>query len=207
MPTFTSQPTNLWTLDAKQLPYEFNSCRIIIEGSMGNALMPVAAPQILGPSGTFILPTITTIGLITTITPAPPRVTAEICQTVAPYGRRVVQWASQRLGFPPIVPHPDPQDPNQILADYRIQMDPPLLQEDGVNHIYRLAATYVYHLLQPIWLLDGLIMGATPYDITPCPDNVFSASFFQYGLQSVNPLLGGGGSGEIGAEAFKVQGS
>lgn len=177
--------SGLWTLDAQEVPYEFLMGRVIIYGNMGNCQIPVAVPWLPGPSGVII-------------SDPPDRPSCEIGQMVAPFGRRIVQWAGQRMGGLPVMPQPDPQDQNQILHEYFFESDPPPLKEDGVNHIYRAALTYVYFVLKPIWLLDNLNMGATPYDVTPASANVFSASFFQYGLQTPNPSGGVGGSG-VGA--------
>lgn len=203
MAKFFSEGTDLWAVDAQYQPYEFNTCRIIIELDMGNAQMPVAAPQLLGPSGIMLPPAPFVVNGVAQ--PFAPRVNCEIAQTVAPYGRRIVQFASQRLGLTPIVPHPDPQDANQVLHRVYSQMDPPILQEDGVTRVFRFGATYIYFLLQPIWLLDGLIMGSMPYDITPTNQNVFAASFFQKGLQTVNPDIGPSG-GMIGAAGINPSG-
>lgn len=170
MPQFFSQST-LWTLDAQKIPYDFYTCRQLFEWNGGNAQMPVAAPLIPAPSG---IPS-------ANISQRP---ACEIIQTVAPYGRRIVQWAAQRQGGAPNVPHPDPNDLNQILSLALFAMDPPVLQEDGQTKVVRAAGTYIYSLLRPFWLLDNLNAGGTPYDVTPASANIFSAAFFKMGLQN-----------------------
>lgn len=182
MPVFFSEQdfqsnAGLWTIDAQQTPYDFYTQRQLFEWDGGASQVPVAAPSLPMPQG---IPQVN-IEL---------RPACEVIQTVAPYGRRIVQWAAQRQGGAPAVPHPFPNDYNQYLLRAILALDPPPLQEDGQTKLVRAAGTYIYALLRPMWLLDNLNMGATPYDQTPASLNVFQASFFQMGLQNAGGGLG-----------------
>ncbi len=182
MPVFFSEQdfssnNGLWTIDAQQSPYDYYSCRQRFEWNGGLEQVPVAAPNLPYPQG---------CPLDTRIQRAP----CEVIQTVAAYGRRIVQWTTQRQGAAPFVPSPFPNDYNQILLNATLDLDPPALSEDGQTKYVRASGTYIYACLQPFWLLDNLNMGATPYDQTPAAVNVFSASFFVQGLQNAGGGLG-----------------
>ena len=178
MATFFSETNSgLWTFDAEAVPYDFYTQRQFFEWDGGFVQVPVAAPSLPMPQG------IPTAALAQ-------RQPCEVIQTVAPYGRRIVQWAAQRVGGAPAVPSPLPNDYNQVLLTALLALDPPVLQEDGQLKAVRAAGTYIYACLRPFWLLDNLNMGATPYDVTPAALNVFQASFFQMGLQNAGGGLG-----------------
>lgn len=171
-PSFT-----LWTTDALAVPYDFYGQRQFFIWESGASQVPVAAPNLPAPQGV-------------PLTYLSERAPCEVIQTVASYGRRIVQYAAQRQGGPPFVPHPFPNDENQYLLRALFTMDPPPLQNDGQTSLVRVGGTYIYACLRPYWLMDNLCMGATPYDITPAPSNVFSAAFFQMGLQNAGGGLG-----------------
>lgn len=171
------ETTALWTTDALEIPYDFYGQRQFFEWFGGAEQVPVAAPNFPSPQG---------IPLTSPYERAP----CEIIQTVAAYGRRIVQFAAQRQGGPPFVPHPFPNDENQYLLKALFSLDAPPLQEDGQTSLIRVGGTYIYACFRPIWLMDNLSMGAVPYSITTAPENVFSAQFFQMGLQNAGGGLG-----------------
>ncbi len=167
----------LWTIDALEVPYDFYSMRQFFEWKSGVVQVPVATPSLPAPQG---IP-------FDSIYERP---SCELIQTVAAYGRRIVQFAAQRQGGPPFVPHPFPDDSNQYLLEAYFATDPPPVSEDGQTTYVRAAGTYIYACLKPFWLLDNLNMGAVPYSITPAASNVWSAAFFQMGLQNAGGGLG-----------------
>lgn len=176
MPTFFSE-SSLWTFDAQAVPYDFYGQRQFFIWESGAVQVPVAAPNLPAPQG---IPQ----------SNIAERAPCEIIQTVASYGKRIVQFGAQRQGGAPAVPHPFPNDDNQYLLRALFTLDAPPLQQDGQTSLVRVGGTYIYALLRPMWLLDNLCMGAVPYSITPAPSNIFQASFFQMGLQNAGGGLG-----------------
>jgi hypothetical protein len=134
-------------------PYEYYTCKITYYWNSGKKQLPIAKddmatdPPVAGQMAQ--------------------RQKAAIVQVCAPYGWKLVQWASQRDGDHPHVPPPDPSDDNFVLMDGGCTVDPPMLTTDANTHLYRAQGYYLFAMIQPVWFKDGLDMGATPYDNSP----------------------------------------
>ncbi len=122
--------------------------------------------------------------------PGLPVVSQRVVQLAQPFGYRVYSWAVQREAKKPLLPHPAPQNPlNEVLLSARVCPKPPEVDASSSVHTYFVEGVYVYGLLQPILngiryvtglglVGDQLRMGATPYDVTPADDNVYTPDDF-----------------------------
>lgn len=110
---------------------------------------------------------------------------AEMIQVNSPSGAKIVVWTAERSGIPPDVPDTTPGQ-GETLNWFRVTLETPELQADGVSHIYRRRGVYVYYLQQPLSVSSGqLYAGATPVDINSVSSSVLSPSEVNSSL--INP--------------------
>jgi hypothetical protein len=107
----------------------------------------------------------------------------QVVQLSAPCGKKVVSWVVKRSNAPPVCPSPDPGTPNEVLAHGEVTVMAPVLHEDGETESFAVAGVFTYLMAVPVWLLDGLPMGTTPFDTTPAANNVFPGQLFVTALQ------------------------
>ena len=115
---------SLWAASAIQQPYDFYEVRTFRDRDTGVRKMPVAGPRI----GTA----------------------AEIIQVCAPFGRKVVAYATRRTLVKPQLPVVEPDSANQILR-YESHEERALeLAADGGTFVYTCWGVYVYEYAIPL---------------------------------------------------------
>src|SRR5205823_4980386 len=78
-----------------------------------------------------------------------PPVRCRLVQLHAPIGRRVYTWAVERLGQKPTLPHPESDDPNEVLAEAHVFPRAPELNATATAHVFYAEGVYTYYLLEP----------------------------------------------------------
>ena len=65
----------------------------------------------------------------------------------APYGQLSIQWTAHRRGFPPVLPHWDTGNANEVLVYRRIKPLSPKIIPGGEMFLFRVWGYYRYNLL------------------------------------------------------------
>ena len=100
-----------------------------------------------------------------------------ICQTSSPFGYKVVSWVLERAVFLPLLPDVEPDNPNQKIGSYEITFSNQQ-PEANATPIYHVEGTYVYLLLQPISIKNGIFhIGSQPVVMDQGGQSVNSSQF------------------------------
>jgi hypothetical protein len=92
----------------------------------------------------------------------PSRAASVNIQVSQPWGTKTVTFRVVRIGVQPMLPSPCAGNPNEILALADVRPMAPRLRPDGLSYEYEVSGIYVYNLVRPYFVSDGLIGGATP---------------------------------------------
>lgn len=147
---------NLFTEQHIQAPYNFFVQRIRYIYNAGLLQVPVAAPDLTGGQ----------------------RTPCEVVSASAPFGQKIVFFATRRLGLQPEVPTPEELSPNERLLVAVVEVESPQTNTGGDQHFWGIYGAYVFALVRPIWMKDGLPAGKVAYDLTPAATNVIGGSQF-----------------------------
>jgi hypothetical protein len=73
-----------------------------------------------------------------------------IIKTHAKLAFKSVSWSAMKSGRPPRIPCPEPADGNEVLLSSVLSPATPKLQTNGLSHIWSIAGTYTYVLMNPL---------------------------------------------------------
>jgi hypothetical protein len=175
---------NLWNADHQISPYDAWWCQIGYFLDSGMLQIPVSAPNALpqapqqnqggnqqlqqnpgGVPGQGTVPLFPEPQDLTTPPLLSQRTACQVVQVAAPYGYKVVEFAAERTGDWPKIPHPLTNDFNSYLAATALSLNPPALDDAGQSHGFRVSGWHAYILGVPYWCLDNLVAGLTAYDV------------------------------------------
>lgn len=109
--------------------------------------------------------------------------TCEFLTLAYPTQRKIVEWSAERVGASPIIPHPDPLDPNLVLIEKpHIQLAEPNLLTDGVTLAYSARGRYVYGLKKALPLTAAINYPAPPWQTSQYGQQVLPSDAYRDGI-------------------------
>lgn len=95
----------------------------------------------------------------------------------APYEMATVEFAAQRHGAYPIVPHPEHPDPNFVMVGGEQVANTPEIVQNG-GHVWTLDGSYSYAMKAAKGLDSEIKTGKAPFEQTGSGQNTIPAAAF-----------------------------
>jgi hypothetical protein len=114
----------------------------------------------------------------------------EFMVLAAPTATKIVSWTAERFGRPPILPLPEPSDPNLVLLRTEVIPAAPELMPDANSYVYRVSGIYLYGMRRARGAGDSLPMGALPWTTLRFSESFLRESDYQSGI--IDDGTGGG---------------